>query len=564
MIWKTTYSFIVALFLFTIGLNAQTSTPDLRNCGGWNCTSENFTLNDVFLTLIDTDSNTVIDVDDCDSGEILNAKVMLNYSSNASNTINSTRVFADLVIDGETTYINSYLGDVPGKGEPQSRQIYPNDGSNSFEWECGTELLLQNILVAWRTGGNTDIQYNYDCNSYNKTQCEFPTSTIIAAPLAVQFDYTVCRENGTTTVNYSSTTNGGVAPYTFSWDFNDDGTPDSSLPNPTFTTSSSEDFTTTLTVIDDQGTDSDYTVLISNPSEINVTGDIIDINCDASSLGSVDITISGGTDPFIVSWEGPNGFSSTSEDITNLEAGTYTITVNDTYGCEKSASFTIEQDPTPVVEAGNNMELNCSTSSVTLDGSGTSTNADANLTYSWSGPGDFSATSEDATVSNPGIYTLTVTDTDNGCSSSDTVEVTQDSTTPVAEAGDNKELACTITSITLDGSATSANNNANLSYAWSGPDGFTSDLQSPSVDAIGIYTLTVTDADNGCFGTDTVEVTQDITAPVAEAGDNKELTCTITSITLDGSATSANNDANLSYAWSGPDGFTSDLQSPSV
>ncbi|TBW25792.1 HYR domain-containing protein, partial [Gramella sp. KN1008] len=153
-----------------------------------------------------------------------------------------------------------------------------------------------------------------------------------------------------------------------------------------------------------------------------------------------------------------------------------------------------------------------------------------------------------------GIYTLTVTDADNGCFGTDTVEVTQDITAPVAEAGDNKELSCTITSITLDGSATSANNNANLSYAWSGPDGFTSDLQSPSVDAIGIYTLTVTDADNGCFGTDTVEVTQDNLSAQANITGNEELTCNITAIILDASSSTTQGDA--SYEWTMNDDAT--------
>jgi hypothetical protein len=49
------------------------------------------------------------------------------------------------------------------------------------------------------------------------------------------------------------------------------------------------------------------------------------------STGAVDLTVSGGVAPFTYSWTGPGGFSSTSEDISGLEYGTYTVTVTDVY-----------------------------------------------------------------------------------------------------------------------------------------------------------------------------------------------------------------------------------------
>jgi len=45
--------------------------------------------------------------------------------------------------------------------------------------------------------------------------------------------------------------------------------------------------------------------------------------------GSVDLTVSGGIAPFTYSWTGPGGFTSTSEDISGLEYGTYTVSVTD-------------------------------------------------------------------------------------------------------------------------------------------------------------------------------------------------------------------------------------------
>ena len=47
--------------------------------------------------------------------------------------------------------------------------------------------------------------------------------------------------------------------------------------------------------------------------------------------GAIDLTIDGGIAPYLISWTGPGGFTSSSEDISGLEPGTYVVTVNDNY-----------------------------------------------------------------------------------------------------------------------------------------------------------------------------------------------------------------------------------------
>ncbi|MFV9484426.1 PKD domain-containing protein, partial [Christiangramia sp. ASW11-125] len=380
-------------------------------------------------------------------------------------------------------------------------------------------------------------------------------------------------------------------------------------------------------------------------------GQNMELTCTTTSVtlnGSGD---SNNTDADLsYAWTGPEGFTS-SEAMPGVSVvGTYTLTVTDNdNGCFVTDSVEVTQDITaPTAEAGENMELTCATTSVTLNGSGNSTNDDADLSYAWTGPGEFSSDMATPSVTVEGTYTLTVTDNDNGCFATDTVEVTkdanvptasidgndelncnnteitlnasgsvvngtpsyswtmdtadgtevgtqatlevtaagvyvltvtdldngcfdtnsveviQDNTAPTAEAGDDMELTCTTTSVTLNGSGDSTNTDADLSYAWTGPEGFTSDEAMPGVSVVGIYTLTVTDNDNGCFVTDSVEVTQDINAPTAEAGENMELTCATTSVTLNGSGNSTNDDADLSYAWTGPGEFSSDMATPSV
>ena len=50
-----------------------------------------------------------------------------------------------------------------------------------------------------------------------------------------------------------------------------------------------------------------------------------------ASTGEIDLTVSGGVAPFVYTWSGPGGFSSTDEDLTGLSSGTYTVTVTDQY-----------------------------------------------------------------------------------------------------------------------------------------------------------------------------------------------------------------------------------------
>ncbi|MBK9763240.1 MAG: hypothetical protein IPO87_07715 [Flavobacteriales bacterium] len=95
----------------------------------------------------------------------------------------------------------------------------------------------------------------------------------------------------------------------------------------------------------------------------------------------------------------------------------------------------------------------------------------------------------------------------------------------------------------------------NGTFAWSGPNGFSSTVQNPNVGAAGIYNLVVTGA-NGCTSDASTEVTQDTEVPGATA-QGGVLNCNVSSIMLVGTG-------NGTYAWSGPNGFSSTVQNPNV
>ncbi len=98
-----------------------------------------------------------------------------------------------------------------------------------------------------------------------------------------------------------------------------------------------------------------------------------------------------------------------------------------------------------------------------------------------------------------GNYVLVVTGA-NGCTSTDNADVILDGTVPGAQAAGGT-LNCNVSSITLQGTG-------NGTFSWTGPNGFSSSLQNPTVTEAGNYVLVVTGA-NGCTSTDNADVILD-------------------------------------------------------
>jgi gliding motility-associated-like protein len=355
---KAKITFLLLMcFMFAGNMYSQFDAqhPDLRLCGSppnyyldvFNCTSNNFTLNQVFLSLTNVNGQPINNTT-CNMGTSQMVYVMLNYTSNASNTPNNGRLFADLSIDGTIVNINCYLGSIaPGAGQ---RQIY-----GPFLWSCGQELILSRILAVWRTGGSSAQLPSYTCSTYGTAQCEIPSITIVSKPLAVQFSYKACRVGNNTTVNFTSTTNGGISPYTFAWDFDGNGTTDSTIANPSHTYTSTSGNTATLTVHDTQNLVNTFTVPINVPAELMLSAVPTHVGCGGGSNGAIDLTATGGTPGYTYSWS--NGAS--SQDLSNLAPGTYTVTVTDANGCQKTLPVIINggDSAAPVVTAPANVTL---------------------------------------------------------------------------------------------------------------------------------------------------------------------------------------------------------------
>ncbi|MEO6759452.1 MAG: hypothetical protein ABIO24_08350, partial [Saprospiraceae bacterium] len=232
-------------------------------------------------------------------------------------------------------------------------------------------------------------------------------------------------------------------------------------------------------------------------------------------------------------------------------AGAYSVTVTDGQnGCTGTASLTVTEDiAAPNVQAMPVPAITCVAPTQTISAQNLS--LPGNFTYNWiaSNGGNIlsGATSLSPVVNAGGDFSLTTTNTDNGCTSILPVIVGQNTTMPTANAGSDSTLSCSISALVLNGSGTGANN---LIFTWTATNGghFTGGAATamPAIDHAGDYELLVTNPGNGCTATDAVQILNDANTPQANAGPPATLTCSVLQTTLSGTASMG---ANFSYQW---------------
>ncbi|MEK0421831.1 MAG: hypothetical protein RLZZ161_1682 [Bacteroidota bacterium] len=138
--------------------------------------------------------------------------------------------------------------------------------------------------------------------------------------------------------------------------------------------------------------------ILFEPTALTVTAIAADVSCAGGNNGVINLSVGGGIAPYTYEWS--NGAN--TEDIFNLRAGTYNVTVTDDYGCRETRNYTLSQPAQPIVVNG-----------VVTDADGTLGSVDITVTggvppyrFFWSN----NATTEDVTELLPGNYTVTVTD----------------------------------------------------------------------------------------------------------------------------------------------------------
>lgn len=281
------------------------------------------------------------------------------------------------------------------------------------------------------------------------------------------------------------------------------------------------------------------------------------ITCGTPSLSLSGSTSAGST----YQWTGPGIVSgaATATAVINVP-GSYVFSVTNTSsGCSNSTTVTITQNtgaPSPSITASGNGTLTCTNTTLTLTGTPSS-----GVNYAWSGPGIVSgSTTANPVINQPGTYSLTTTNTVNGCSNVTpaVISVTQNTAAPVVNTtttAGSGSLTCSVSSVTL-----SATPSSGVSYTWSGP-GIVSGgtTANPVVNASGNYSVTVTNTVTGCSNVSgsagsVVNVPTNTTVPAAiiNAATSGTITCTNTMVTID--ATASATGTSITYSWTSAGG----------
>ncbi|MBK6901843.1 MAG: choice-of-anchor L domain-containing protein [Saprospirales bacterium] len=337
---------------------------------------------------------------------------------------------------------------------------------------------------------------------------------------------------------------GGTGPYTYDWSNNADTEDLEDLPAGSYT----------VTVEDINGCFNTINAQVTQPPNLTASALVLSgVDCTNPTGGAINLSVGGGTLVYSYLWN----TGDTIQDISGLTAGTYTVTVTDSNGCTESATAVIQGDtniPTAIIDVAG--EVNCTNTALTLDGTGSS--GGPGFVYQWvaSGGGNITGLTDQLTTTadGGGTYELIVTDTLNNCFTAASVVVPEDFNIPVADPGADQIIDCLNSEVTLDGSNSSSG--PDINYTWTASPGgsFSSptNIESPTADAPGVYTLVVFDTDNGCADTSTVVVTADLTDPTAAAGLDGVIDCFSPTIQLNGSGSSSG--ANFTYLWSTIDG----------
>ena len=344
---------------------------------------------------------------------------------------------------------------------------------------------------AWSNGATTPTVSGLTAGVYSVTvtdanACTLVTSVTLTQPPALTLSAAVTNVacNGAATGSVDLTVAGGTAPYQYAWSNGAISQDITGVRAGTYT----------VTVTDQNGCVSRLTTTVTEPPALTLTTTKQDVTCNGGSNGSIDLTVAGGTTPYSYSWTNGSGqLVATTQDVTNLPAGTYNVLVTDANACIATSRVIINQ-PTAITLATTQQNVRCNgaaTGSIDLTVAG-GTPAYA---YRWS----TGATTQDLTGLVAGVYSVTVTDA-NGCTAVTSVTISQPpaltlTTTaqnPDCNGGNDGSIDLTVTGGT-----------APYSFAWN--DNVTAEDRTGL--RAGTYSVVVTDA-NGCTATTSVTLTQ--------------------------------------------------------
>lgn len=240
--------------------------------------------------------------------------------------------------------------------------------------------------------------------------------------------------------------------------------------------------------------------------ELTVSGGL-NLNCSSSTSTLTASSNFGPTTDF--SWSSEDGEFMTGTDSPSVviaDGGTYLVTGTFNEGCTATSEVSVNADfEEPEFGLTASGDLDCITTSVTL----TSTGLGSGFNYNWStmnGSISGSSVESGVTANSEGTYTLTVTNANNGCVSSEVIDVNDLTEYPTIVPGFADTLSCRNLQTEIIGTIVTP---IQSQFSWTTFDGNIlngANSLAPSINAPGWYYISVTNPANGCMSADSVLV----------------------------------------------------------
>ena len=329
---------------------------------------------------------------------------------------------------------------------------------------------------------------NYTVTVTDANGCTASTTVAITQPnpLIASITNTNVTCHGDCDAQATAVYTGGTGPYTFIW---------SPALQTTPTATALCAGIQNLTVTDSIGCTANASVVITEPTILAVSATTTNSDCGTAN-GTACAAITGGSPPFVYSWNDPSVQSNSC--ATGLNAGVYTISVTDSHGCSVTNVANVNDNNAPVVTIPASTDVTCF-GAANGSAQGSITGGIIPYTIGWT-PGNQANTF----ISNlpGGIYSLIVTDS-VGCTASASVTIDEPSqliSGIVSSLNTSCNLGC-------DGSATvlAGGGTAPYTYLWNDV------TTQTSATATGLcaqsYSVTVTD-NNGCSTVSVATITE--------------------------------------------------------
>jgi gliding motility-associated-like protein len=401
----------------------------------------------------------------------------------------------------------------------------------TLEWFQGTTSLGTNDSITVCPATQTTYTAQFTYTKCGETSPTVLTDDVTVTPAPGQISATITPQQSTcgqANGSVSITASGGSGALSYSSDNINFGSSSS------FTGLSSGNYT--FYIQDQGGCTVSLPVQITDLSTLAATADSIPAICNGSSDGLINVTATGGTQPY--SYILGSGSPQTSATFNNLSSGSYSITVIDLQGCQVTLNQSVTE-PTAIQLT----EINSTNSSCNLPNGGLEVNATGGISPYIYSINNFSTNQSTGLFTNISALTYTVGVQDgNGCSAQINVVVN----------GDNSVIAIPGNSTSTSCNGSSDGQLSLFTFGGPAPYQFSIDSAPFGIDSVftnlsaGSYLLTVQDA-NGCLDTITMIVTEP-TLLLANSG-SPVTVCLGENVTLTASATGGT--APYSYSWNG-------------